>query len=128
MNPENVNRFIVRLAEIVPSASLIHKQPELREYAAGPDTPLAVVFPEDTEQLKQIVRAAGELGIPLVPVSSGPVHTHTGPRDGKDRVVVDFSRMNKIRKLDAVGRYAWIESGVTFGELIPALKKHGLTA
>ncbi len=39
---------------------------------------------------------------------------------------MDFSRMNKIRKIDSVSRYAWLEPGVTFGELMPELKKQEL--
>jgi hypothetical protein len=34
--------------------------------------------------------------------------------------------MKRIMNIDSVNRCAMIETGVTFGELIPELKKHGL--
>jgi hypothetical protein len=41
-------------------------------------------------------------------------------------VIVDCSRMKRIMNIDSVNRCAMIETGVTYGELIPELKKHGL--
>jgi FAD/FMN-containing dehydrogenase len=41
-------------------------------------------------------------------------------------VVVDLSRMKKIIFVDRARRVAMVEPGVTFGELIPAVKKEGI--
>lgn len=125
MNSENANCFIGDLAGIVPPANLIHNPLEFSEYAVLSGSPFAVVFPENKEQVKQIVQSAGKLGIALMPMSSGLNHAQTGAPGSREWVIVNFSRMKKIIKIDAVSRYAWIEPGVTFGELIPELKKHG---
>jgi FAD/FMN-containing dehydrogenase len=63
---------------------------------------------------------------PLIPISSGPPHFHGDTVPEQGGVIVDFSLMKRIRKIDPVNRYVWLEPGVTFGELMPELKKHGL--
>ena len=83
-------------------------------------------FPGAKEDVQEIVKLACETKTPLVPVSSGLPHFHGGSTPVKGGITVDFSRMNKIRKIDGVSRYAWLEPGVTFGELMPELKKQGL--
>ena len=76
------------------------------------------------KQVQELVRLAGRRKIPLVPVSSGPPHARAAAVPGA--VAVDFSRMKRLIKIDEVSRYAWIEPGVTFGELIPELHRRGL--
>jgi hypothetical protein len=125
MDPENANRIIGELADIVARDNLIQNPTELSEYAAAPGLPLAVVFPENKAQVCRIVRAAGTHGTALIPVSS-PAHASVDMPEGREAVIVDFSRMKKIFKIDADSRYAWIEPGVTYGELIPALNAHGM--
>jgi len=85
-----------------------------------------VAFPGAKEDVQEIVKLAGETKTPLVPVSSGPPRFHGASIPEKGGIIVDFSRMNKIRRIDNVSRYAWLEPGVTFGELMPELKKQGL--
>jgi hypothetical protein len=120
-----------RLKEIVKPAQ-ISDRPEIlekysRDYSFSPKgNTSAVVFPESKEEVQSIVKLAGETLTPLVPVSSGPPHFHGGAVPEKSGIIVDFSRMKKIRKIDPVNRYAWLEPGVTFGELAPELKKNGL--
>ena len=89
-------------------------------------SPSLVVFPGAKEEVQSIVKLAGETMTPLVPVSSGPPRFHGGTVPERGAVIVDFSRMNKIRKIDPVSRYAWLEPGVTFGELVPELTRQGL--
>jgi hypothetical protein len=107
-------------------------QPEiLKKYSSDntlnhKSSPSVAVFPGSKEDVQAIVRLAGETKTPLVPVSSGPPRFHGGSIPEEGGIIVDFSRMNKIRKIDADSRYAWVEPGVTFGELIPQLKEQGL--
>jgi hypothetical protein len=89
-------------------------------------TPAIAVFPDSKEEVQAIVRLAGEMKTPLIPVSSGPPHFHGDTVPERGGIVVDFGRMKRIRKIDPVNRYAWLEPGVTFGELTPELKKRGL--
>jgi FAD/FMN-containing dehydrogenase len=85
-----------------------------------------MVAPKSKEEVQGIVRLANESRMPLVPVSSGPPRFHgdTVPKQGG--VIVDFSKMKRILKIDPRSRYAMVEPGVTYGELIPELRKQGL--
>jgi len=84
-----------------------------------------MLFPENREQVEAIVAKAREDGRALVPLSSGAPHFH-GASVNPQAETVCFSRMNTIMKIDRRSRYARVESGVTFGQLIPALAEAGM--
>jgi len=89
--------------------------------------PRYVVKPENSQAVKEIVKLANETKTPLVAVSSGAPHFRgdTVPSIG-GAVIVDLSGMKKIIKVDRPRRVAMVEPGVTFGELIPAVKEEGI--
>jgi FAD/FMN-containing dehydrogenase len=89
--------------------------------------PRYVVKPQNSQEVQSLVKLANETGTPLVPVSSGPPHFRgdTVPGIG-GAVIVDLSGMKKIIFVDRARRVAMVEPGVTFAELIPAVKKEGL--
>lgn len=84
-----------------------------------------MLFPESREQVEAIVAKAREKGRALVPLSSGAPHFH-GASVNPQAETVCFSRMNNIMKIDRRSRYARVEAGVTFGQLIPALAEAGM--
>ncbi len=88
--------------------------------------PGVAVYPRTRADVQNIVREANKTQTPLVAVSSGPPHFHGDTVPSRGGVIVDFSRMNRIVKIDPVERYAMVEPGVTYGELIPALRAQGL--
>jgi FAD/FMN-containing dehydrogenase len=95
-------------------------------FVAG-NEPLLVIYPENKHEVQEIVKVANGAGMPLVPVSSGLPRFRGDTVPGRDAaVIVDFNRMNRILKIDPRNRYVMIEPGVTYGELVPELKKHGL--
>ncbi len=120
-----------RLAEFLKPEQ-IGDRPELldqysRDYSFHrQNTPFLVVFPDSREQVQSIVKLAGENRTPLVPVSSGPPHFNGDTVPEQGGLIVDFSHMRRIFKIDEVNRYVWIEPGVTYGELMPALQKQGV--
>ncbi len=73
-----------------------------------------------------IDKLASESRIPLIPVSSGPPHFRGDTIPEQGGIIVDFSQMRRFLKINEVSRYAWIDPGVTFEELIPELRKHNL--
>jgi FAD/FMN-containing dehydrogenase len=93
----------------------------------NPVRPACVVQPRTAQAVQKLVQLANETKTPLVPVSSGPPHFRgdTVPSIG-GAVIVDLSRMNKVIFVDRPRRVAMVEPGVTFGELIPQVKKQGL--
>ena len=127
------------LAKIVGAENVFDASEALEEYSRDesfvrPVRPRYVVKPKGGEipdkiheEVKEIIKWANDTGTPLVPVSSGAPHFRgdTVPSAG-GAVVVDLSRMNRAVRVDRANRVAMIEPGVTFTELIPALKKEGL--
>ncbi len=89
--------------------------------------PKFVVKPKTSQAVRQLIKLANECQTPLVPVSSGAPHFRgdTVPGVG-GAVVVDLSGMKNIVFVDRARRVAMVEPGVTFEELIPAVKKEGL--
>lgn len=115
MKPDNLHDEPALLESYAVDRSFMpHGHPEL------------VVYPENSTDVQQIVRAANETLTPLIPVSSGPPHFHGDTVPVGRGAIVDFSRMNRILEIDAVSRYTRIEPGVTYTDLIPELRKEGL--
>ena len=119
------------LVEIVKPENITSETTVLEKYAAdcslvSPSRPLLVVYPETKDEVKGIVRLANKSKMPLVPVSSGLPRFHGDTIPSQSGTIVDFSRMKRIIKIDALNRYAMLEPGVTYGELIPEVRKHGL--
>lgn len=98
-----------------------------RAHSFGPSVqPLLALQPADKAEVQSIVRRASLENVPLVPVSSGPPHFRGGSRPVQGGVMVDFRRMDRVLKVDVPGRYAMVEPGVTYGELVPILRSQGL--
>ncbi|MFX1561630.1 MAG: FAD-binding oxidoreductase, partial [Promethearchaeota archaeon] len=90
-------------------------------------SPLLVVWPMSTEEVVEIVTWANSNSVALVPVSSGGPRLRGSSLPKVDNaVIVDLSRMNRILRIDTKNKVAMIEPGVTFGQLIPELRKNGL--
>jgi len=105
-----------------PEELLVYECDGLTSHTAEPS---AVVFPETRDEVQQIVRACREHGTPFVPRGAG-----TGLSGGalaNDRaVVIECSRLNRIRQLDPANRIAVVEPGVVNADLSVAARPHGL--
>lgn len=87
--------------------------------------PLAVVLPETTEQIAEIVKIAAEEKIPLFPRGAGTnLSGGTVPVGGG--IVISMCRMNKIIEIDEDNLTATVQAGVVIEDLINEAKKHGL--
>jgi FAD/FMN-containing dehydrogenase len=123
--------FREALAKIVKPGNIVSETAVLEKYSRDysfvtPGRPLLLVYPGTKDEVKGIVRLANESKMPLVPVSSGPPRWHGDTVPSQSGTIVDFSRMKRIIKIDALNRCAMVEPGVTYGELIPEVRKHGL--
>jgi FAD/FMN-containing dehydrogenase len=116
---------VVNPIDIVDDVKILEHYCTDHSFTAG-CRPLFLVYPENKEEVQGIVRLAGEGRIPLVPVSSGPPRFHGDTIPNQGGIIVDFCRMKRIRKIDPVNRCVMVEPGVTYGELIPEVKKQGL--
>ncbi len=120
------------LAGIVGVENVLDDPNTLEDYSkdesfAHPIKPRYVVRPRNFNEVQEVVKWANKSFTPIVPVSSGPPRFRgdTVPSEGGS-VIVDLSNMKKIVRVDRPNRVAMVEQGVTFSDLIPALKKEGL--
>ena len=88
-------------------------------------TPLAVVLPECTDQVVQVLRSCSEHGVPLTARGSGSgLSGACIPPNGG--VVLSFQRMNKILEIDDETHLAVVQPGVQLDQLDAALAEVGL--
>jgi glycolate oxidase subunit GlcD len=84
-----------------------------------------VVLPETTDEVVRVVRACRDAGVPFVPRGAG-TGLSGGAVAAAGGVVIECSRMKRIRVLDPVDRFAVVEPGVVNAELSRAAAPHGL--
>jgi FAD/FMN-containing dehydrogenase len=95
--------------------------------AVAPAAPRCVVKPKDAAEVQKIVNWANSSGTPLLPVSSGPPHSRGDSVPAvPGAVIVDLRRMNRVVRVDLEHRIAMVEPGVTFQDLVPAVREAGL--
>jgi 4-cresol dehydrogenase (hydroxylating) len=88
--------------------------------------PVAVVFPQSTEDTVALVKIAFSHRIPLHPVSKGKNWGYgDAAPPGHGQVIVDFDRMNRILELNRDSAYVVVEPGVTQGQLARCLSENG---
>ncbi len=128
---EAMVRFRDGAAAIVAPGSIVEESAVLDQYGkdhsfVSGKSPTLAIFPETKEHVQAIVRLANQFIVPLTPVSSGTPRFNGDAVPCQGGVVVDFSKMKRVLKIDPVNRYAMFEPGVTYGELVPELHKQGL--
>jgi len=89
--------------------------------------PVCVVRPRDVEQLQHLLQVANSGGLNLTVVSSSGTHVRGGFASDRENILVDLSGWNKIEWINRRNRVCMIGPGVTYGELLAALKPHGMT-
>jgi len=85
---------------------------------------LAVAWPATPEQLKMLIKFAAREEISLVPRGGGT--SLVGGAVPQKSIVVDMSRMNKIRKLHLSGKTVIVQAGVILDKLNLATAEYGL--
>ncbi|WIY26364.1 FAD-binding oxidoreductase [Parasedimentitalea psychrophila] len=87
--------------------------------------PDAVVFPADTTEVSQIVKACAEYGVPIIPFGTGTsLEGHVNAPAGG--ISVDTSQMNKILAVHAEDLDVVVQPGVTREQLNTFLRDQGL--
>jgi len=93
---------------------------------ASPRSPELLARPRGVEDIRKVVTWANEKNVPLVPVSSGPPRSRGDTVSSLGGVVLDLQGMNQIIRIDPKNRVCMVEAGVTYGQLVPELRKQGL--
>ncbi|WP_123056249.1 FAD-binding oxidoreductase [Virgibacillus profundi] len=90
-----------------------------------PHLPDVVVFPENTEEVSEIMKLANKYETVVVPFGLGSsLEGNMIPYD--QGIMIDFSMMNKILEVKPEDFLVKVQPGVTRTQLDKALKKHGL--
>ena len=89
--------------------------------------PLAVVFPRSTHEVAEIVKAANQFGVALIPQGGNTGLTGATVPDGSgSQVILNLSRMHQIRGRDALNKTLTVEAGVTMQAAQEAAEAMGL--
>ncbi len=91
-------------------------------------SPLYVIRLKNRDKIQKVLKLANSLNFSVISVSSNSGPRHHGdtiPRND-NCIIMNLSKLRKIRNIDKKNRVIMVEPGVTFGELIPNLQKKGL--
>jgi FAD/FMN-containing dehydrogenase len=118
------------LKQIVGKNNISDTESDLLKYVSDlsllqPGMAEAVVYPETSEQVSEVVKWANTKNIPVVPVSSKE-HFYGCTIPKQSGVVVDLSKMNKIREIDIYNRKICVEAGVTWSQVTEELDKQDM--
>src|SRR5581483_4722495 len=115
----------VRLGDRLSTAAAVldeHGRDEGWHPAATPD---AVVFPDSTAEVVEVVRACAARGVPVVPFGAGTsLEGNVTPLRGG--VTIDLTRMGRILEVNVDDLDCRVEAGVTRNTLNRALAREGL--
>ena len=120
---------IEKLQNIVGAENVLVEPSKVEPYGADAVKekfpPEAVVFPETTEEMSEILKLANKEIFPVTARGGGVGYTGGAvPVDGG--IVVGTDRMNKIIEISADDLYVVCQPGLTTYELQQAVEKHGL--
>jgi FAD/FMN-containing dehydrogenase len=85
--------------------------------------PALIVRPADDADVARVIALARETGLELAVRSGG--HSGAGHSVSEGGIVLDLADLRRV-EIDAEGRTAWAEAGVTAGEYTSAAAAHGL--
>lgn len=95
------------------------------ESYAGGKEPDVVVYPESTEDVRQVVLVARDLDAAITPVgANSSLEGHTVPIHGG--ISLSLARMDKVKEIATEDFLAVVEPGVTYPRLNDALRSTGL--
>ena len=86
--------------------------------------PKEVVYPENEDDVKDIIMYAKKKGIPIIPRGTGSSATASPIGDG---IIIDFTKYyNRIINIDYEKQYIEVEPGITYGEINEELIKEDI--
>jgi glycolate oxidase len=109
--------IVRQLQAIVPGEGVIADDEALRAFESDGLTayrqpPLAVVLPERTDQISQLLALCGREGVNVVPRGAG-TSLSGGALPLADGIVLGLSKLNRILDIDFANRCAVVQPGVT---------------
>ncbi len=118
-------RKAVGESHVVPGAAVHADYTHDEALTTVPVVPLVLVLPGSTDEVAEVIKVAGEHGVPVVARGSG-----TGLSGAAvpvaDGILLAFDRMKRIREVDTENQVAVVEPGVTLEQLNAELAPLGL--
>jgi glycolate oxidase len=110
-------QIVADLVKIAGADAVIADEDGRRAYETDAFTayrrmPLAVVLPETTEIVAEVLAYCNRNGIKIVPRGAG-TSLCGGALPAEDAIVVGVSRMTKVLEIDTVARCARVQTGIT---------------
>ena len=131
IQPEIENtRLISYLCDIVPSASVLHETEDLKPYecdglSAYRSLPIAVVLPDNIDQVQAILKLCHQYKVPVVARGAG-----TGLSGGalpyERGIVLSLAKFNQILEINPKQRSARVQPGVRNLAISQAADEFGL--
>ena len=127
---QNVDTLIENLRAAIGREAVLTEPDELLVYECDglPQhkyPPRAVVFPDSTEAVAEILRVLARASVPFAPRGAG-----TGLSGGalavNRGVVIELARMRRLLKLDVLNRLATVETGMVNAQLSRVAAPYGL--
>lgn len=94
-------------------------------YRSG-QSAVAVVRPDDRDELCRVVATASRLGLAVHVRGGGMSYTDAYLPAGERAIVLDLSRLDRVLEVSAEDLYAVVEPACTWAALDAALEPHGL--
>ncbi len=123
--------LVTRLRDLLGKSAVLTDSDVTASYSrdmmplAPSGKPLAVVLPENTEQVQAVVKACAEAKVPIVPRGAGS--GLSGAANAIEGcVVLALTKLNEIVEIDAGNRLAVVQPGVVNLDFRNAVEKHGL--
>ncbi|OCA89463.1 FAD-binding oxidoreductase [Bacillus sp. FJAT-27986] len=117
-------RSVIQESRVTTNHTILeqHSIDESYHRASLPDI---VVFPTNTEEVREIITIADQYKVPIVPFGRGTsLEGHVIPYD--HGIMIDFSLMDKIVEVREKDFLVKVQPGVTRSQLNKELKKYGL--
>ncbi|RSN65694.1 FAD-binding oxidoreductase [Amycolatopsis sp. WAC 04182] len=120
-----------RFAEIVGDSNLLSGEAIPEDYAhdealtTSPQRPAYLAKPGSAEEVAELLKAAGEHGVPVTARGSG-TGLSGGARPREDGLVISFERMNAVLEIDTENHVAVVQPGVTLSDLDEKTSEAGL--
>jgi glycolate oxidase len=121
--------IVAGLQLLVPGEGVIADTLRLKPYetdglAIYRQPPMAVVLPQTTEQVSEVLRFCHANGVRVIPRGAG-TSLSGGALPLEDSVVVGLARMNRILDVDYADRCATVQAGVTNLAITGAVQSRG---
>ncbi len=130
MSTQEVTLLLQELTKIVGSEYVVTDNDSLLiaaqdVYRSG-HTPLAVISPSSTEETSAVVEATTNANAAIFARGGGMSYTDAHLPNQHHAIILDMSRLNKIREINGHDLYVTVEAGCTWLELEQALREHSV--